>query len=243
MSSERCRPRADRDAERCWSRSARCDEGDYHYRHGTWRSLVSVPVWGTGGRGFKSRRPDHLACRSAALQSSAMPCPLSPPDDERLSHVVATQRSWRGVARALGLNATSAGTIRALKRRAGLLGLDVSHFTHQRTWTDRALRDAVRHATTWSELLRDLGLSGGDARLRLKGHAVRLGLDITHLEQAVQPPTAEFASARPDPALLRNAAESFAAAWFVIRGFQVAVPVQPASYDLLVTFTDGTQRI
>src|SRR5207244_3742575 len=29
---------------------------------GAWRSPVSAPVWGTGGRGFKSRRPDqHLA--------------------------------------------------------------------------------------------------------------------------------------------------------------------------------------
>ena len=27
---------------------------------GAWRSPVSAPVWGTGGRGFKSRRPDHL---------------------------------------------------------------------------------------------------------------------------------------------------------------------------------------
>jgi hypothetical protein len=35
--------------------------------HGAWRSLVSAPVWGTGGRGFKSRRSDqqvkHLAKR------------------------------------------------------------------------------------------------------------------------------------------------------------------------------------
>ena len=28
---------------------------------GAWRSPVSAPVWGTGGRGFKSRRPDQLA--------------------------------------------------------------------------------------------------------------------------------------------------------------------------------------
>jgi hypothetical protein len=26
---------------------------------GAWRSPVSAPVWGTGGRGFKSRRPDQ----------------------------------------------------------------------------------------------------------------------------------------------------------------------------------------
>ncbi len=27
---------------------------------GAWRSLVSAPVWGTGGRWFKSSRPDQL---------------------------------------------------------------------------------------------------------------------------------------------------------------------------------------
>jgi hypothetical protein len=27
--------------------------------HGAWRSLVSAPVWGTGGPEFKSRRPDE----------------------------------------------------------------------------------------------------------------------------------------------------------------------------------------
>ena len=26
---------------------------------GLWRSLVSALVWGTRGRGFKSRQPDH----------------------------------------------------------------------------------------------------------------------------------------------------------------------------------------
>src|SRR6266480_3542126 len=28
-------------------------------QHGAWRSLVSAPVWGTGGPEFKSRRPDQ----------------------------------------------------------------------------------------------------------------------------------------------------------------------------------------
>ncbi len=30
------------------------------HRYGAWRSLVSAPVWGTGGRGFKSRRSDQI---------------------------------------------------------------------------------------------------------------------------------------------------------------------------------------
>lgn len=35
------------------------------WRDGTWRSLVSASVWGTEGREFESRRPDH----SSALQA------------------------------------------------------------------------------------------------------------------------------------------------------------------------------
>ena len=39
------------------------------WRNGTWRSLVSVSVWGTEGPGFKSRRPDHvvLHCNPVGL--------------------------------------------------------------------------------------------------------------------------------------------------------------------------------
>src|SRR4029453_9345845 len=36
---------------------------------GTWRSLVSAPVWGTGGREFKSRRP---------AQHTGRPTPIWP---------------------------------------------------------------------------------------------------------------------------------------------------------------------
>jgi hypothetical protein len=80
--------------------------------------------------------------------------------------------------------------------------------------------------------------------VRLKGHAVRLGIDIAHLETvAIPPPPPALSSAQPKPSHLRDAAEPFAAAWFAARGFQVAVPSQPSSYDLLVTFAEGIRRI
>ena len=109
-------------------------------------------------------------------------------DDESLTEAIGRQSSWRAVARSLGLRGTSAGTIRALKRRAGELELDTSHFTGQRTWSDRQLRDAIAASSTWSDVIRVLGLSDrGDIRIRLKGKALRLGVDASHL--AV--PTAE----------------------------------------------------
>ena len=47
--------------------------------------------------------------------------------DADLSNAVAESRSWRGVMRGLGLCVTSAGSIRVVKRRVALLGLDTSH--------------------------------------------------------------------------------------------------------------------
>src|ERR1700678_4062950 len=41
------------------------------WRDGTWRSLVSASVWGTEGREFESRRPDH--CRIAVRPGRGLP--------------------------------------------------------------------------------------------------------------------------------------------------------------------------
>jgi hypothetical protein len=162
---------------------------------------------------------------------------------EDLRRAVATEHSWRGVARALGLSCTSAGTIRALKRRAAKLGLDTSHFTFQRTWTDQALTDAVARASSWTEALSRSGLTGGDARGRLRGHAIRLGLDITHLEAPRTAPRPMKLPVHPAVRFLRDAAESFAAAWFLARGLQVDIPARPTSYDLLVDLGERGQRV
>ena len=74
--------------------------------------------------------------------------------DADLISAVAVSRSWRGVLRKLELCATSAGSIRVVKRRVALLGLDTSHFTGQRTWSDAALKRAAAQAYSWNELLR-----------------------------------------------------------------------------------------
>src|SRR5205823_525895 len=38
--------------------------------NGAWRSLVSAPVWGTGGPGFESRRPDGSTKTKTARQAT-----------------------------------------------------------------------------------------------------------------------------------------------------------------------------
>jgi len=79
--------------------------------------------------------------------------------DTQLTVAVAVSRSWRGVMRELGLCVTSAGSMRVVKRHVARLGLDTSHFTGQRTWSDATLKRAVSRAVSWNELLAAIGLS------------------------------------------------------------------------------------
>jgi hypothetical protein len=76
----------------------------------------------------------------------------------------------------------------------------------------------------------------------VKAHALRLGLDISHLGQPT-PHEAAPSELRPDLANLRQAAESLAATWFVLCGCNVAYPAVPDCYDLLVSTPDGMKRV
>jgi hypothetical protein len=146
--------------------------------------------------------------------------------------------------RALGLCVTSAGSIEVVKRHVTRLGLDTSHFTGQRRWSDAQLRRAVAVAYSWRELLLELGLSPSstDERTRIKAHAVRLGLDLSRLQ------VPDVAEASPpgltlDIKRLRDAGTTIAAMWFLLCGCNASIPVEPAIYDLLVSMPDGIKRI
>jgi hypothetical protein len=146
--------------------------------------------------------------------------------------------------RELGLNANSAGDIRIAKRHANLLALDTSHFTGQRRWSDAQLQRAVARAYSWPELLSDLGLAPGSGsdRLRVKGHALRLGLDVSRLNG----PGADLASLpefKPDIKHLRDAGTAIASMWFLMCGYNVSIPMEPTFYDLLVSIAGGIKRV
>jgi hypothetical protein len=165
--------------------------------------------------------------------------------DAQLRKAVEDNRSWRAVARALGLKGTSAGVIRTIKRHALRLELDAGHFTGQRRWTDGQLQQAVQASTCWAEVFKSLGVSdNGPDRVRLKGHAVRLGLDCSHLKAPhLSSMTGEVFDQPVRPEMLSAAAPGIAMAWFAMRGCAVALPVEPQLYDLLVTTADGVQRV
>lgn len=146
--------------------------------------------------------------------------------------------------RALGLNPANGGTTRTIRRRAAVLGLDTSHFRGNRSWSDAVLRQAVTKGRTWEDVLATLGLStrAGGSRTLVKAHAHRLGLDLSHLGHPVLQ-AADPCELEPDRTHLRQAAESLAATWFMLCGRNVAFPVGPDSYDLLVDMPDGPKRV
>ena len=165
--------------------------------------------------------------------------------DDALIEAIRTGQSWRAVQRKLGLNTTS--VTRGLRRRADQLGLDYTHFTGQRRWTDDDLRAAVATSTTWIEAARAIGRSarsksGADG---LRSHAERLGIDTSHLVNArsVEPhPGKELPfSAVPSPG--GRSGLSIAARWFLDRGYVVSVPLEPTCYDLITESDEGLKKV
>lgn len=162
--------------------------------------------------------------------------------DAQLTQAIARSRSWRGVLRALGLRATSAGSMRSVRGNADRLGLDYTHFRGGRRWTEKQLASAVASATTWQQVCDELGLGGGSSAALVRGHAVRLGLETAHLNgMPSRPPKSQ--EARPRREHLRRAAPLMAAAWFELCGFSVSWPLEPTRYDLLVWRAGRAERI
>jgi len=146
--------------------------------------------------------------------------------------------------RELGLNATSAGAIRIVRSHTVRLALDTSHFRGKRRWSDAQLKRAVSQAQSWDEVLGDLGLAinGGGMRTHLKSHAIRLGLDFSHLGSGA-PIAPEPQKLKPDLKHLREAGPCIAAAWFTLSGCGVLFPIEPAAYDLIVSMPEGLSRV
>jgi len=139
---------------------------------------------------------------------------------------------------------TSAGAIRVVKRHVVRLGLDTSHFTGQRRWSDAQLRRAAAAAYSWPELMLDLGLvpNSTDERTRIKAHAIRLGIDLSRLTA----PPADLGARpglKPDVKHLREAGTAIAAMWFLLCGCNASIPMEPTIYDLLVSMPDGIKRV
>jgi hypothetical protein len=164
--------------------------------------------------------------------------------DAQLTDAIRASACWRDVIRTLGITTNSEGVMRRVKRDVARLGLDVSHFKATRTWDDAQLRRAVAEALSWDDVYAALGLRTPTkgTRVRLQGHAIRLGLDLRHLE--IRASRVSLPSQwRVDPVRLREAAAPLAAAWFMMHGGTVSFPLEQAVYDLLVDAPEGVSRV
>ena len=165
--------------------------------------------------------------------------------DDELIEAVRTAQSWRAVQRKLGLNTTS--VTRGLRRRADQLGLDYTHFTGQRRWTDADLCAAVATSTTWIEVARAIGRSApsGSGTEALKSHAKRLDLDTSHLTYARsgKPHPGQEIPFLKAPSPGGKSGLSVAARWFLDRGYVVSIPLEPTCYDLIAESDDGLKKI
>lgn len=158
----------------------------------------------------------------------------SSPSDVEFVAIVARCRSWRHVLRESGSTTTSTSGVR---RRATLLGLDVSHFTGQRRWSDAELWEALSSVTSWTEAAIKLGTPAAV----LKRHAMRSGAPYEHLDrrtvsQAGQPLTANSKN-------LRVAGEALATAWLQLAGCAVAQVPGAEPFDLLAVLPDGGNAV
>ena len=165
--------------------------------------------------------------------------------DEDLRRAVQRSHSWRGVLRELGYSTSNGNTAAKLRERARSLGFDSSHFRRQAKWTNEQLRRAVPDSRSWGEVVRWLGLSeSGWNFTAVKARAIQLGLDYSHIEsrgrapRGTVPPIDELRLN-----LLRSAAPSLAAAWFIQRGCHVSWPLEPCPYDLVVDISRVLYRI
>ena len=173
--------------------------------------------------------------------------------DAQLADAIRASSNWRSVMLLLGFGdrSKSAGAVRTVRRRAAELDLDWSHFRGKRRWSDAQLKQAVAECHSWAELLSALGLTArsGNVESHIKSHAVRLGLDTSHLNRLShdgrQPaePAAGVSELAARLDCLRVAAGTLAATWFMLRGCTVSFPAEPARYDLLADTAHGLMRV
>jgi len=93
---------------------------------------------------------------------------------------------------------------------------------------------AVSRGNTWSQVTETLGFAAdsGSARESVRRHAARLGIATGHLDRTNAGPPAHAAPFAPEQ--LRRAGSMIVAAVLTLRGMEVAWPLEPAVYDLMV---------
>ena len=161
---------------------------------------------------------------------------------DRLAAAVAASRSWRQVLLQLGLHASR--HTRALRALCDQEGIAYSHLEHHAP-PDVLLREVLPVAGSWPEAMTGLGFAqdSGSARATIRKHARRLGVDVAHLDQPPPPSSARALGMTPDLRHLRGAGAYLVAGAFVLAGYRVSWPLEPAVYDLVVDTGERLLRV
>jgi hypothetical protein len=163
--------------------------------------------------------------------------------EDQLREAVASNRSWRGVLRTLGLKSSSFGP--KLRNACNELDIDYSHFGSI-VATDRRLRDVISSSPDWPTALASLGYAkgSGTARATVRKHCVRLGIDTSHLMQQRTAGASLVDGLAPKRQHLRDAGPYLALFAFNAAGLQAALAPEGAAYDVLVDFgSEGVKRV
>jgi hypothetical protein len=167
--------------------------------------------------------------------------------ESELRSAVRSSTSWADVLRLFGYKPSSTVVRRALQRESNFYGVDTSHFSAQRRWSDHELIGAAATTRTWPELLIALGLSANSKSSNsVRTAARRLGVELGHIMLGPKAGRDAIGLDLPDmPAFryLRNAAPSLAAAWFAFCGCAVSLPCEPTAYDLVADLPQGLMRV
>ncbi|MDQ1599854.1 MAG: hypothetical protein QOD68_1328 [Actinomycetota bacterium] len=108
---------------------------------------------------------DSLSDRPGPPDQPPLPLAIDAGIDE-LRTAVANTVSWRSVQRALGRRPDNGRVGRQLRARCDRLGIDYSHFGRSTRWTEAEIRRCIPAATTWAQVLTELGyaVDSGSAR-------------------------------------------------------------------------------
>ncbi|WBB94109.1 group I intron-associated PD-(D/E)XK endonuclease [Verrucosispora sp. WMMC514] len=114
-----------------------------------------------------------------------------------------------------------------------------------RRYTDDQLREAVRTATCWADVMEGVGKRRTANQAPVRAVVARLGLDVSHFGYARSNVPVQARSLPFSQAVDRcgRSGLSVAATWFLDRGYNVSIPVEPAPYDLVCESDDGLKKV
>jgi PD-(D/E)XK nuclease superfamily protein len=112
-------------------------------------------------------------------------------------------------------------------------------------YTEQQLRDAVAQATSWRGVMEALRMHRSNPGTHVKKDVARLGIDVSHFDpRFTKVPQALGDLPFTQPAVVGSASGlSTAAKWFLDRGYQVSIPIEPTAYDLITESDRGLQRV